>query len=112
MNNHRADRSPLTFFGFFKEFFGFFRDDKGKSSCMRLMCFMSLIAAIMFGMLTLTSLEDKDQESGMYITFSFLLASFAPKAIQKIIEVKYANESSKSYWGSSSKSIEVNAETL
>ncbi len=73
---------------------GFFAEDNGTKSSMRLMCFTSLIAAIVFGTLTInisSMKSDKDAvrpdtSTGIYITFSFLLGAFAPKALQKFAE--------------------------
>lgn len=64
----------------------FFTDDIGKSSSMRLMSFISLIAAIVFASLTMTSQDSKSE--GIYLTASFLIAAFAPKAVQKFAEVE------------------------
>jgi intracellular septation protein A len=60
----------------------FFQEDNGKYSTMRAMSFIALIAAIVFGAITMTS---KDSE-GKYITTTFLVAAFAPKAIQRFAE--------------------------
>jgi hypothetical protein len=59
-----------------------FQEDNGKYSTMRAMSFIALIAAIVFGAMTMTS---KDSE-GKYITTAFLVAAFAPKAVQKFAE--------------------------
>jgi hypothetical protein len=59
-----------------------FQDDNQKYSTMRAMSFIALIAAIVFGAMTMTS---KDSE-GKYITTAFLVAAFAPKAVQKFAE--------------------------
>ena len=64
----------------------FFQEDNGNLSSMRLMCFVSLIASILFGILTIYT-ENKD---GIIVTFGFLLGAFAPKAIQKFAEQKVA----------------------
>ncbi len=61
-------------------------DDNGNISSMRIMSFMALIAAIVFGALTINMGAGTDQ--GVYITFGFLLAAFAPKALQKFAEIK------------------------
>jgi len=65
---------------------GFFQEDNGTYSSMRLMCFVSLLAAILFGFLTI-QLKPENQ-NGIYITFGFLLGAFAPKAVQKFAEQK------------------------
>lgn len=51
---------------------------------MRAMSFMALVAAIGFGLLTVLRTEASTE--GIYITFGFLLAAFAPKALQKYAE--------------------------
>ncbi len=66
---------------------GLFEEDNGKISSMRLMSFIALIAAIIFGFLTIL-LKDGNASNGIYITFGFLLAAFAPKALQKFAETK------------------------
>jgi hypothetical protein len=63
---------------------GFFHDDKGNYSLMRLMSFISLFASIAFGLLTITKPHLKDV--GIELSYSFLVAAFIPKAIQKQIE--------------------------
>jgi hypothetical protein len=71
---------------------GFFDEDNGNKSAMRLMCVTSLIASIVFGALTLNlSTKDtkelkRDTSTGLYITFGFLISAFAPKAVQKFAE--------------------------
>ena len=64
----------------------FFEEDNGTKSSMRLMCFIALIAAIVFGVLTIQVAAG--DANGIYITFGFLLAAFAPKAVQKFAETK------------------------
>jgi hypothetical protein len=60
----------------------FFQENNGQYSAMRAMSFIALIAAIAFGTITITS----NNSDGKYITTSFLVAAFAPKAIQKFAE--------------------------
>lgn len=68
---------------------GFFEEDNGTKSSMRLMSFVALIASIVFGALTITNSGGRDSQStGIYITFGFLLSAFAPKAVQKFAEEK------------------------
>ena len=69
---------------------GFFQEDNGSYSSMRLMCFVALLAAIMFGGITIwiASHGQQDGGNGLIITFGFLVAAFAPKAIQKFAEQK------------------------
>ena len=65
---------------------GFFEEDNGKKSSMRLMSFTALLASILFGLLTLSFAGAGPD--GVYITFGFLLAAFAPKTLQKFAEQK------------------------
>jgi hypothetical protein len=65
---------------------GYLEEDNGNKSSMRLMSFTALIAAIIFG--TLTVLGVGGGQEGIFITFGFLLAAFAPKALQKFAEAK------------------------
>lgn len=68
---------------------GFFEEHNGSKSSMRLMSFVSLLAAITFGVLTITdSAGENGQSSGVTITFGFLISAFAPKAVQKFAEQK------------------------
>jgi hypothetical protein len=62
----------------------FFQEDNGSLSSMRLFCFISLIASIIFGVLTIYT----KNPDGIIITFGFLLGCFAPKALQKFTEEK------------------------
>jgi hypothetical protein len=63
---------------------GFLQEDNGNYSSMRLMSFIALISAIFFAGYTLVKPEVKDV--GINLTFSFLVAAFAPKAVQKFAE--------------------------
>lgn len=63
---------------------GFLQEDNGNNSSMRLMSFVALIASIVFGLITI--LHKDAGVNGLYITFGFLLAAFAPKALQKFAE--------------------------
>lgn len=63
---------------------GFLQEDNGNYSAMRLMSFIALISAIFFAGYTLVKPEVKDV--GVNLTFSFLVAAFAPKAVQKFAE--------------------------
>ena len=60
----------------------FLQEDNGHFSAMRAMSFIALIAAIVFGTITITS----KNSDGKYVTTSFLVAAFAPKAVQKFAE--------------------------
>uniref|UniRef100_Q3APM9 Uncharacterized protein n=1 Tax=Chlorobium chlorochromatii (strain CaD3) TaxID=340177 RepID=Q3APM9_CHLCH len=66
----------------------FFEEDNGSLSSMRLMSFVALIAAILFGALTLTFDTSENNGTGLYITLMFLVSAFAPKAVQKFAEQK------------------------
>ena len=65
---------------------GFMQEDNGNSSSMRLMSLIALISAITFGGITLANPEVKDV--GINLTFTFLVAAFTPKAVQKFAENK------------------------
>jgi len=67
---------------------GFFQEDNGNLSSMRLMSFVALLASICFGLLTVLLDSNDVNASGIYITFGFLIAAFAPKALQKFAETK------------------------
>ena len=62
----------------------FLQGNNGKYSLMRAMSFIALIASIVFGALTITS----NNPEGKEITMAFLVAAFAPKAIQRFAEVR------------------------
>lgn len=65
---------------------GFLQEDVNTNSSMRLMSFISLIASITIAMITLFNTNLKDV--GVQLSYSFLVAAFAPKAIQKYAELK------------------------
>ncbi len=67
---------------------GLLTDDHGKRSMMRLMSFISILAAIAIGLITVLADQNQGNDGGL-ITGSFLLAAFAPKALQKYIENSY-----------------------
>ena len=81
-----------------KEGSAFLEDDNGNKSSMRLMSMIALVAAIIFGYLTVKAGGDVSAAAGaagaaaatavngIYVTFSFLISAFAPKTIQKYIE--------------------------
>ena len=66
---------------------GFLEEEGGRKSAMRAMSFISLVAAIAFGVITILT-DAANQNSGVIITFGFLLGAFAPKALQKFAESK------------------------
>lgn len=88
----RAAAGPTT---------GFLEESPGNRSSMRLMCLLALLASIAFGSITMlrsapmVSRDAAGQDSltypprddtGMIVTFAFLLAAFAPKVVQKFAE--------------------------
>ncbi len=73
---------------------GFLEDDRGNPSSMRLMSAIALIGSIVFGLLTIMHPVASKGVNGLYITMAFLLAAFAPKAIQKFAEAKFPTRGS------------------
>lgn len=73
-----------------REKIGFFEDDNGARSSMRLMSVIALVAAILFEFLTLwLAYHGKsDGGNGIILTFGFLMSAFAPKVVQKFAEQK------------------------
>ena len=67
---------------------GFADDRHGKRSSMRPTSLPALAAAFVFGLLTLLC-PRTDNEKGLYLSAFFLIAAFAPKAIQKFAEAKF-----------------------
>ncbi|MEG4489920.1 hypothetical protein [Microcoleus sp. D3_18_C4] len=65
-----------------KDFAQVLQEDNGKYSTMRAMSLIALIAAIVFGAITITT----KNADGKEITTAFLAAAFAPKAIQRFAE--------------------------
>lgn len=81
---------------------GFLEESPGNRSAMRLMCMMALFSAIVFGALTMlrsngaptqaangattTTFIPQRDDTGLTLTFGFLIAAFAPKAVQKFAE--------------------------
>ena len=66
---------------------------------MRAMSFVALIASIVFGAITLWNSAGTasrvDSDIGLFITFGFLLAAFAPKALQKFVETNISRSGPK-----------------
>lgn len=69
-----------------KQTVGYFQEDNGNKSSMRLMSFTALMSSIGFGLITTLGVGSRSE--GIYITFGFLLAAFAPKALRKFAETK------------------------
>ena len=67
---------------------GFPGDRHGKRSSMRPTSLLALAAAFVFGLLTLLC-PRVDEEKGLYLSAFFLIAAFAPKAIQKFAEAEF-----------------------
>ena len=67
---------------------GYLTDDHGHPSSMRLMSMVALVAAIAFGSITLLH-APADDTNGLYLTALFLVAAFAPKALQKFAEARF-----------------------
>ena len=67
---------------------GFLDDHQGNASSMRLMSAVALIASIAFGLLAVLR-PASDNPNGLYITTAFLIAAFAPKALQKFAEARF-----------------------
>jgi hypothetical protein len=86
---------------FSKQGTGFLEESPGNRSAMRLMCMFALIASIVFGGLTMVrsngmqvtgadgttkTVYPPRDDTGLTLTFGFLIAAFAPKAVQKFAE--------------------------
>ncbi len=69
---------------------GFLEDHQGNASSMRLMSVTSLVASIVFGLVSVLHPAARDGANGLYITMAFLLAAFAPKALQKFAEARFS----------------------
>ena len=67
---------------------GFLDDHHGNASSMRLMSAVALMTSIAFGFLSLLG-PAKDDPNALYITTAFLIAAFAPKALQKFAEARF-----------------------
>ena len=68
---------------------GFLDDHQGNASSMRLMSVIALIASIAFGVFSLLG-PARDDPNALYITTAFLIAAFAPKALQKFAEARFS----------------------
>lgn len=65
----------------------FLTDDAGHPSSMRLMSMFALFGALAFGWSTI---QTPDNMAGVYVTIGFLTAAFAPKALQKFVEMRFS----------------------
>ena len=63
---------------------GFFEEDAGQKSMMRLMCFVALLAAVLLSFFA--ALTSQVEANMIALVTMFLVAAFAPKAIQKYAE--------------------------
>ena len=81
LNKTEEDSSSLN-----KTAVGFMTEDNGKYSSMRLMSLIALISAIAFGVVTIANPDSEGV--GTNLTYSFLVAAFTPKAVQKFAEQK------------------------
>ena len=68
---------------------GYLDDHQGNASSMRLMSVIALFASIVFGFLSLLG-PAKNDPNALYITTAFLIAAFAPKALQKFAEARFS----------------------
>jgi hypothetical protein len=75
---------------------GYFEDDAGNRSCMRVMSFISLLAAIGLAVMVVAKGSPQGGESfpsnGVILAGLFLVGAFAPKVFQKAIEKKVGIE--------------------
>ena len=67
----------------------YLEDNVGNPSSMRLMSMVALISSIAFGLITVLNKAADSNGNGLYITIAFLIAAFAPKALQKFAESKF-----------------------
>lgn len=76
---------------------GFLQETPGNNSAMRLMCMMALVTAIVLSVFVIATPNKTENRDGsfsypsrdpqaIYLIFGFLVAAFAPKAIQKFAE--------------------------
>ena len=85
---------------------GFLEESPGHRSSMRLMCLLALLASIAFAAVTMlrsaptlsrdsggkeTLTYPPRDDTGMIISFAFLLAAFAPKVVQKFAEQRLSD---------------------
>lgn len=65
---------------------GFFEEEAGSSSSMRLMCFMSLCTAMVLALLAVLHPNANPSTDVVYLVGLFLVGAFAPKCVQKFGE--------------------------
>lgn len=65
---------------------GYFEEDNGSKSSIRLMSYQSWWAAFVIGLLM--AITDNVSDNGLLIFFGFLIGAFAPKLVQKFAEQK------------------------
>lgn len=70
---------------------GWLEDNKGNPSAMRAMSMLSLIAAVVFASFVVFNYDNGEiiNREILWIITIFLLAAFAPKAVQKFAENKF-----------------------
>ena len=68
---------------------GYLEDHNGQPSSMRLMSMIALIASIVFGFIALLHPGVSNEANALYIPTLFLIAAFAPKALQKFAESRF-----------------------
>jgi hypothetical protein len=69
-----------------KDIVGFFHEEKNVRSMMRLLSFISVLAAVLSGGMTIAL---KAGTVGLWVTALFLVGAFVPKAFQKVVENRY-----------------------
>ena len=67
---------------------GYLEDHQGNPSSMRLMSVVALLASIAFGLIAVLH-DGGNDPNALYITTMFLIAAFAPKALQKFAESRF-----------------------
>ena len=72
----------------------FLTEDNGNKSSMRLMCLISLIAAIVFGLIAVY-VPEPGSAAALSVCTTFVGAAFSGKVVQKFAETKITTEESK-----------------
>lgn len=85
---------------------GYTTDSTGKPSAMRAMSFVALGTAVVFGATIIAkplwAPESPTSLDGVYLTTMFLVAAFAPKAVQKFAEIRVPSNETSSLGGARS----------